>query len=190
VSPEELEKLLSPPKVELEDLFKPLDRPNVSEVNLEDAYSPMPGVVLTRVDYALKCADCGARMQIVASPKFKRPFYGCSRFPECRGTIGAHKDGSPLGIPINAAGRETRKRAHEVFDQIWKEKVLTRQDAYRWMQEAMGLSSENAHIAKLTAEQCEKLILLVHRRFPSTQTVISQICYSEDFDSDDSADFF
>lgn len=162
------DKLLAP--ISLEDLFKP--EPNVSDVDFEDLTNKFP-----QIRYDLKCGDCGSDMHLVQSPKFKRPFYGCRRFPECRGTMGAHDNGSPLGTPIDTAGRVARKRAHAAFDRIWQEKSLSRSDAYKWMQQRMNLTSEEAHISRLSAEQCEHLIALAHRDFPGD--AISQVLYDE-----------
>lgn len=181
MKPEDLEALFQPPpEVTLEDLFKPLDRPNVSEVDFDGYEDPFPNR-----SRELKCGDCGGRMQLISVPKFKRPFYGCARYPECKGTLGAHKDGSPLGRPTDQAGREARKRAHAAFDQIWKDKVLDRSKCYEWMQTAMGLPKSEAHIAMLTREQCERLIELVHRDFSGTQDALSQIFYEDDGDDQD-----
>ena len=89
-------------------------------------------------------------------------FYGCTRFPLCRCTHGAHPDGSPLGAPADKRTREARIKAHEAFDWLWKLHYFgSRNEAYRWMRNAMGLSNQEAHIAKLSAEQCERLITCV-----------------------------
>ena len=185
---DELDALINPPKVTLEDLFKPLERLNVTEVDFDSYEDPFP-----KRQNDLKCGDCGARMQLISAPKYKRPFYGCARFPECRGTMGARKDGSPLGRPIDREGREARMRAHAAFDQIWKDKVRTRGECYQWMQKVMGIPESEAHIAMLTKAQCERLIELVNRDFPFTQDAISQILYDEINGlalTDDEADFF
>ena len=47
------------------------------------------------------CLECGASMMLRES-KFGL-FYGCSTFPVCRATHGAHKDGRPLGITVRKA---------------------------------------------------------------------------------------
>jgi ssDNA-binding Zn-finger/Zn-ribbon topoisomerase 1 len=84
-------------------------------------------------------------------------FYGCVRFPECKATHGAHRDGRPLGIPATKATKQARIAAHDAFDRIWKEHHMPRRAAYVWMQRAMGLSAEEAHIGRFNLEQCEQL---------------------------------
>jgi ssDNA-binding Zn-finger/Zn-ribbon topoisomerase 1 len=70
-------------------------------------------------EYALHCPDCGAMMSLRAS-KFGL-FYGCSMFPQCRATHGAHPWGAPLGIPAKRDTKMARIRAHAAFDRLWKE---------------------------------------------------------------------
>ena len=93
-------------------------------------------------------------------------FWGCTRFPECRGTHSAHADGTPHGTPADGPTKQWRIKAHESFDQLWKDRkgrraVMRRGQAYVWMREAMGLSEEDAHISRMNSEQCQKLIRLV-----------------------------
>lgn len=159
MTPEELDRLLDSMEVKLEDLFTGPDR--VSDVGVEGESNPFRSA-----RYDLLCGDCGAKMELISTAKYKRPFYGCSRFPDCRGTIGARSDGSPLGTPTNAEGREARIEAHAVFDLIWKSKTLSRGDAYLWMQKTLGMTPDQAHIAMFTKDQCQKLIKLVREAFP------------------------
>lgn len=100
----------------------------------------------------------------------KRPgehglFYGCSAFPRCRVTHGAHPDGEPLGVPANAETRRARVEAHAVFDKLWRGKSapFTRRDAYRWIAEAMNRSE--VHIAQLDAAGCAELVAIVSKRY-------------------------
>lgn len=54
----------------------------------------------------VSCGECQAPM-LLRESRFGK-FYGCTRFPECRGTHGAHPDGRPLGVPANAETKEAR----------------------------------------------------------------------------------
>jgi ssDNA-binding Zn-finger/Zn-ribbon topoisomerase 1 len=107
----------------------------------------------------LPCPElgCGSMMELRRS-SFGL-FYGCTRYPHCAGTHGAHPDGSPLGIAADHETKQARIRAHEAFDQLWRDKLLpSRKAAYRWMQEALALSKEDAHIGRFSIDQCEALI--------------------------------
>ena len=51
-----------------------------------------------------------------------------------------------------------RVRAHEVFDQLWQCEYMSRTEAYEWMQNELGLTAEGAHIAKLSRDDCVRLM--------------------------------
>ena len=105
------------------------------------------------------CPECGEAM-VLRNSKFGL-FYGCSTFPKCKATHGAHKDGKPLGIPADKATKKCRIDAHEAFDQLWKGKHMDRSAAYEWMQEVMEMTEDEAHIGRLDADQCEDLVYKV-----------------------------
>jgi ssDNA-binding Zn-finger/Zn-ribbon topoisomerase 1 len=162
--------LLEGGNVRFADLFKPLrdDTPVVEDVSMDDPLLTKSIYPCERRD--LKCGECGAEMRIHTSKKFANPFYGCSRFPDCKGSHGAHRDGRPLGIPANKVTKMARIRAHRVFDLIWKERKMSRGEAYAWMRRKMKLSEDDAHIGKFTLEQCEQLITDVRTKFPFVRT--------------------
>ena len=89
-----------------------------NDISMDDPMVGSEMYPLARID--LKCGDCGAEMRLRTSPKWDRPFYGCSKFPECRGSHGARTDGAPLGVPGNKETKLARIRAHKVFDVLWQ----------------------------------------------------------------------
>lgn len=147
----------------------------IEDVTLSSCPPEFPG---ERHD--LHCGECGAEMRLRKSKH--GPFYGCSTWPTCDGTHGAHPDGRPKGIPANKKTRLARMRAHAVFDLIWKQRVKKRHQAYGWMRQAMGLTHSQAHIACFSEDQCEQLIQLVYRDFPKFRTRYSQLSYGDDFE--------
>ena len=104
------------------------------------------------------CPECGARMKLRNS-KYGL-FYGCTKFPECKATHGAHKDGEPLGIPANKETKEARIRAHDAFDRLWKPDKSKRGELYLWLAKELGIPSMNCHIGSFDKETCEKVIML------------------------------
>lgn len=86
-------------------------------------------------------------------------FWGCVRWPDCDGIIGAHKKSSlPMGIPANKETKEWRIKAHATFDQYWKKWGLRRNEAYSLLAMAMHLTRETCHIAMFDIEKCKKVI--------------------------------
>ncbi len=98
---------------------------------------------------------CGSPMELRDSKH--GPFWGCTRFPDCRGTHGAHPDGEPLGVPGDKATRRARMDAHAVFDDWWQNNGMSKKEAYRWMEE----NAPQEHIGMMDADECEKLIELL-----------------------------
>jgi ssDNA-binding Zn-finger/Zn-ribbon topoisomerase 1 len=98
----------------------------------------------------VKCGECGALMELRDSRYGK--FYGCTRFPECRGTHGAHENGKPLGVPTNKETRLKRIETHKVFDQLWKTGYMSRGEAYRAL--AIKLGRREVHIGEADLTDC------------------------------------
>lgn len=134
----------------------------------------MPG---ERTD--LECPDCGGRLRLRSSRH--GVFYGCVNYPDCRGTHGAHPDGSPKGTPADALTRRLRIRAHHHFDQLWRDahelpcydvpddpreaesafwaiRNAARGRAYRWLAYVLGIDPEDCHIGMFDAEMCLRTI--------------------------------
>lgn len=119
---------------------------------------------------AVVCGDCGAPMVLRRGPYGK--FYGCSRYPTCKGVHCAHQlTGEPMGVPADVATRSFRVSAHDALDTLWKgpERVMNRRAAYQWMMVKMNLPVEEAHIGQFTREQCEQLIRLVETEKPENR---------------------
>lgn len=105
----------------------------------------------------LKCPECDGLMVLRKSPKYDSPFYGCSRFPECRGTHGAHPDGAPLGVPANKATKAARIQTHLLFDKLWKpDGPMKRREAYEWFQGVMQMTEDECHIGRFDIETCRR----------------------------------
>ena len=108
----------------------------------------------------VQCGECTAPMQLRES-KYG-PFWGCTNYPECRGTHGAHPDGKPLGVPADKETKDWRGEAHAVFDHWYKTKNLSRSEGYEQLQRIMGLSKAEAHIGNFDRARCEELIDLLN----------------------------
>lgn len=102
------------------------------------------------------CADCGSEMTLKKG-KFGK-FYSCNRWPECRGGQSAHPSGKPMGRAGDAETRAARTKAHTAFDTLWQSGVMTRAQAYIWMQRELKIPRSDAHISLFTKRDCELLI--------------------------------
>ena len=119
----------------------------------------------------VKCGECRAPMVLRHSSRFNvrgGMFYGCSRYPECKGTHGAHEDGTPLGIPADKETKAKRMEAHEAFDRLWKYGGMRRGEAYVWMQKALNMTPDEAHIGRFTIQQCDALIKAIDEKEEET----------------------
>lgn len=90
-----------------------------------------------------------------------KQLYVCAQYPLCDAYVGVHgKTKRPQGMLANSELRNKRIRAHRAFDQIWKTGIMTKKEAYRWLQAKMGLSPYHTHIAKFSDYLCEEVIRL------------------------------
>lgn len=109
----------------------------------------------------LKCPECGSAMVRRIQRSTGDPFWGCSAFPNCRATHGAHPDGRPLGRPGTKEEKRKRIEAHDWFDRLWKTGIMSRPKAYQWMQTALVMTPKQAHIGLFGVAECDALIAVV-----------------------------
>lgn len=110
--------------------------------------------------YELTCAECGGPMELRETMKHTyrdgrpRKFYGCSRYPACKGTVGAHPDGRPLGVPGTREVKALRHELHTLAGQIWLWGNKAQQAAmYDWIK----AHSRHGHIAEMGEEELRAL---------------------------------
>ena len=78
---------------------------------------------------------------------------------DCNAYCGCHKGtNTPLGTLANEELRSWRKKCHNEFDFLWKEKLTTRTKAYEWMSNTLKIPSSQCHIAMFDIEQCKRLL--------------------------------
>ena len=71
-----------------------------------------------------------------------------------------------------------RGRTHSVFDQLWKDKYMTRTQAYVWLAKQMNLSPDQAHISLFDREQCLATVSLCHTYLANTDGMFDW-CFDE-----------
>lgn len=114
---------------------------------------------------SIKCPYCGrpAILQKAAyvykEKALDEYLYVCSGYPECDAYVGVHaKTLLPKGSLANGDLRHKRIEAHRFFDAIWKNGIMSRKDAYRWIQDTFSLSSNQAHIGEFSDYRCDCLM--------------------------------
>jgi hypothetical protein len=58
---------------------------------------------------------------------------------------------------VDAETHEARKAAHESFDRVWRERQLSRGQAYRLLADRLGLSKEKCHMKLMDAETARRV---------------------------------
>jgi len=123
----------------------------------------------------LECPYCGAASELVDSSVIYGKSYGmiylCS---PCDAYVGVHKgwDGKrALGSLANKELREARKKAHSLFDPIWKNAIKTgwdkyeaRKSAYRWLSYKMSIPDYQTHIGMFDVEQCKRVVEIITKK--------------------------
>lgn len=121
------------------------------------------------------CPYCNERAEFISSKDFygtdyKTNLYVCE---PCDARVGTHKGSkTPLGTMANEKLRKLRKRCHLAFDPKWKSGKMTRTNAYRWLQQEMNLTPEEAHIGMFDEERCLKLLEILGVTITNTEKVV------------------
>lgn len=91
----------------------------------------------------------------------REKFYRCQN---CNARVGCHKGTTrPFGNLANETLRMKRKETHQIFDSFWKERGMTRTQAYHWMAKKLRLSEQLAHIGGFEMDRCQRLIDLCEK---------------------------
>lgn len=113
----------------------------------------------------ITCPYCGAtavlqKGSFVYGDKSKEEYlYVCSNYPRCDSYVGVHSGTKiPKGILANPELRNKRIKTHKVFDLLWKRGIMTKKEAYRWMEYTMGLPKDSGHIANFSDYRCDELV--------------------------------
>lgn len=108
------------------------------------------------------CPYCHKEAKLVDSIiVYKVRSYGPIYLCQCKSGwsyVGCHKGTTkPLGRLADKELREWKKRAHAVFDPIWKNRKKKRPDAYKWLAEKLGIERVKCHIGMFNVDMCKKV---------------------------------
>lgn len=111
------------------------------------------------------CQYCQNEATFMTTEEFYGKDYGTNMWVcrPCDAYVGTHKrTDQPKGTLANKELREWRMKAHKAVDPLWLSnkgsRTKARTKVYRWIQQVMSLSKEEAHIGMMDKEQCQRLI--------------------------------
>lgn len=88
------------------------------------------------------------------------PVWVCNGYPKCDSYVMCHvtqrRYGEALGTLANKDLRRARMMVHRVLDLLWSYNRMTRNQVYAEMAEAMGIDSDDCHVAMFDLGQCEE----------------------------------
>jgi len=121
---------------------------------------------------------CGSRAKLCSnSILYNYIEYGnglawiCERFPVCRGSVGCHANGKPLGVIADSKTKALRLLVHAEIDRYWKcvkgsrNKKSMRNRVYAWLRKITGKSCEDCHVGRFTAQDCLDVLRLA-KKYP------------------------
>jgi hypothetical protein len=120
------------------------------------------------------CPYCGQNTAYVdSSIVYQKSFGKIYYCRDCRAWVGVHKGtDKALGSLANHELRKWRKKAHDLFDGLWKKKMSTgysvkvaRSTAYLWLSGHMKTDFERTHIAMFDVDQCKKVVELCSKYY-------------------------
>lgn len=116
------------------------------------------------------CPYCGSTAVLRDSSyvhgedNFGGHLYVCAKYPECDAYVSVNESTmDPLGTLADGDLRHKRIVAHRAFDQIWRTGIMTRGEAYRWMQARLALNRSQAHISRFSGYLCDVLAAEAHK---------------------------
>ena len=113
----------------------------------------------------MTCPYCGKAMHYRSAEGIYKEngknhmLYVCSGYPVCDTYVktmpGTCK---PAGTPANGDLRRLRIEAHHAFDRLWKSNIMTRSQAYRWLEVVTCMPERKAHIGTCSDYMCRFII--------------------------------
>jgi len=87
---------------------------------------------------------------------------------KCDAYTGVHKSSptfQPLGTLAKKELRALRSQVHALFDPLWKNKKMSRNEAYAWLSEQLNIPSQQTHVAMFDETRCRRAIQILKSPF-------------------------
>jgi hypothetical protein len=117
----------------------------------------------------MKCPYCGLEVQLVDGRRiyphrpdlYQKKFYLCA---PCDAYVGCHAGTTnPLGRLADSKLRRAKLAAHAAFDPLWKNRTMTRGQAYAWLATQLRIPQDLCHIGMMDVDQCRQVVEIVGR---------------------------
>lgn len=109
------------------------------------------------------CRYCGGTVRLadakaIYGKQGNGKIYLCTNCNACVGVfVGTYR---PKGVLANSALRSKRIETHVVFNEFYKQRGMTRTEAYKWLAQKLRLPEHLAHIGQFEMDKCAQLIQL------------------------------
>ena len=105
------------------------------------------------------CNICGQQAKLTDSKEIYKKSYGYIYLCSCGAYVGCHKGTTkPLGTLADKELRKLRKECHSLFDDVWKNKKMSRGQDYKKLSVYMKKDLKDTHIGMFDKKDCIKLI--------------------------------
>ena len=85
--------------------------------------------------------------------------YVCKNYPSCDAYVRVQTGSNlPLGTMSNGKLRALRREAHRYFDQLYKQGIMSKDEAYLWMADILAVPMSRAHIGMMGEYYCGVVI--------------------------------
>lgn len=110
------------------------------------------------------CPYCNASAFLVTgreiyphrSDLYEKYYYRCK---PCNAFVGCHPGTKrPLGRLANTDLRHAKMAAHAAFDPLWKQRAMTRRQAYAWLAETLDIPANQCHIGLFDLVLCARVV--------------------------------
>ena len=111
------------------------------------------------------CPYCGSRTELRSADGIYHEnrsgtmLYVCKNYPRCDAYVRVIPGTTqPIGTMANAKLRALRTEAHRYFNQLYIRGIMSKQEAYQWLSELIGLPMAKTHIGDMGEYYCELVI--------------------------------
>ena len=121
------------------------------------------------------CSYCGSPSECRNSSVIYGRSYGlawvCANYPTCDAYVGCHPDTAiPLGRLADKALRIAKSAVHRRFDPIWRGRQLSRERAYAWLAERLGIATGECHIGLFDEPTCQRALAVLLESSPQDRS--------------------